>query len=128
MIRLGQLIAAKLLADADVTDLIGDNVYPLHIPDEVDYPTVVFARTGLIIEDTKDFGSDIDEVTIKIADRNYANSEDIAYAVQKSIKSMRGDVSKGIRVEMVTVVDEVEYELDDAYVQELTINVKSTYE
>ena len=90
-------IMTRLLADAPLTTIVGNKIYPVVAEQDVRRPYVTVRRTGVAPTIVKNQNSDKDEVVFNIAayDDTYKKCIDILAAVRTVIDGFQG-TSNGI--------------------------------
>lgn len=105
MLNIGLAVFHLLTNSADVTQYVGDNIFPLVVPnadedgENVPFPFITFSRSGIDPEYAKDYDqSDTVNVSVDIWSRSYKESVLIATAVRKALEAKRGEWA-GVRVQ-----------------------------
>ena len=125
MIKIGKVVSSYLLSSTELTDIIGDKIYPIFKKDNGEYPILVYVRESRLDDSTKDLDDSEEQMTITIGDNSYARSVDVADIVETLLKSSRGYVFDGIEITSCDIVDTPEFEEEDIYVQQVTFNIGS---
>lgn len=127
-IRTGLHIIEVLNASRDVTDYVGDRIYPVVVPmGAPSYPFVTFANNGSAPESTKD-GDLQDNVSCDVAvvDKSYAGSLEIGNAVRYAIDGKTGQYETFSVTECEFVDWQEDYNMQlDAYVVTMTFEIKT---
>lgn len=85
----------KLIADdASAFALVGNRVYPLHLPDNPTYPAVVVKKVNTIPSKNKSQPSPVDRVSVQIdcLSGDYGESNNTSEIVRLAVDGFRGDV------------------------------------
>lgn len=127
-IRTGLHIIEVLGANKDVTDYVGNKVYPVAIPmSTISYPFVTFETYGTAPESTKD-GDLQDNVSCDVAvvSKNYADALEIGNAVRYAIDGKTGQY-ESFSVTQCEFADwQEDYSLQlDAYVVTMSFEIKT---
>lgn len=89
----GILIYEKLSNSADVSALVGNNIFPLTVPDTSELPHIVYGVKTLTPDYVKTssgvYGGVVDymEVHIEISSMNYKELQDIVLKVRRELES-----------------------------------------
>ena len=121
MINIGTSIKT-ILTDETLNNLLGgdDKVCPIIMPEEIDYPFIVYRATGMNTDDNKDNSVDIDIVTIMIIAGNYDSSVTIATRVRNLMETFTSDLINDVKL-----VNRQEEQNEDAFIQMLTFDVEN---
>ena len=129
MIDVLKVIYSLLMASTPVTDLVGDDIYPVIVPNKddtgenIDYPLIVMRRT-LTPEPVKSCGNcDIATVEVMCFSTRYYESIDLAQAVRDTLDKFRGNVD-GIIISDIRLDSVTEDFSENAYYQQLSFEVK----
>lgn len=116
-ISIGTHIYEKLKASDKVTGLVGDKFYPLSTKEQTTFPFIVYNRTELTPNETKDrYGSgDNVSVEVVVADSSYISSVNIAEAVRSALEHKRGEYAA------FSVTDAKLLACDEAFIEETFI-------
>lgn len=86
MISTGKTIYDLLQASTVLSGLVGDNIFPLVIPEDTPLPCIVYERS-FINQNTKDgFATSNSSFVIVAISETYDNSIDIAEAIYEALK------------------------------------------
>jgi len=96
--KAGQYIYAKLTAATAVTDLVGTRIYPVFLPQNAEYPAIVYLVDNEPHTVTKDTPADLDIARVKFhfwasaaqGENGYQSVEDIDYAVREALDFVGG--------------------------------------
>ena len=115
----GKEIYSLLNGNDSLTGVVGSKIYPIIAEKETTYPFIVYKRSNIIPDYTKDFHFK-DEVIIDIicVSDNYSESVDIASMVRDILEDKRFADIESIKLESAD-----EDFIDDAYVQTLSFNL-----
>lgn len=119
----------QILEESDeIKAIIGNDehkIFPLLQPDNLNFPFIVHARTGLSVQYTKDieignYGwSNTINYTITCVSNDYIQCIELANAVRHAVETYRWK-TKDIYIHPIQLLTATEYTLDnDAFVEEL---------
>ena len=118
-LKVGKEIYSHLKENKSLTDIVGNKIYPIIVEKDTNYPFIVYKRSNVIPDYTKDYHFK-DDVIVDIicVSNHYVESVEIASVVRESLEDKRiGDINS-IRLESAD-----EDFIDDAYIQTLTFNL-----
>jgi hypothetical protein len=116
MIKIGETIYNILSNDIDVTEIVGNKIYPLVADVGTTFPFIVYKKSSYVPEYTKDGISKKNAIVeITIASDNYKQGVDIADKVFKAITT----ADTKFRLENNT-----EDWLEDTFIQNLIFNIQ----
>lgn len=120
-LRIGKEIYSLLNGCDELTKLVGNKIYPIIVEKETSYPFIVYKRTTIIPDYTKDFHFK-DSVLLDIicVSDDYSESIDIASIVRELLEDKRFN-SMGI--ESIKVESADEDFIDNAYIQTISFNI-----
>ena len=118
-LEVGKEIYSLLNGDARLTTLVENKIYPIIVVKETTYPFIVYKRSNIIPDYTKDFHLK-DNVIIDIicVSNDYAQGIEIAEIVRDILEDKRTKDIQSIKLESAD-----EDFIDDAYVQTLSFNL-----
>ena len=118
-LKVGKEIYSHLKENKSLTDIVGNKIYPIIVEKDTNYPFIVYKRSNVIPDYTKDYHfKDFVIVDIICVSNHYVESVEIASLVRESLEDKRiGDINS-IRLESAD-----EDFIDDAYIQTLTFNL-----
>ena len=118
-LKVGKEIYSHLKENKSLTDIVGNKIYPIIVEKDTNYPFIVYKRSNVIPDYTKDYHfKDYVIVDIICVSNHYVESVEIASLVRESLEDKRiGDINS-IRLESAD-----EDSIDDAYIQTLTFNL-----
>ncbi|WP_348725290.1 tail completion protein gp17 [Parabacteroides goldsteinii] len=118
-LKVGKVIFSLLNGNSDLTAFVNNKIYPIIVEKETTFPFIVYKRSNVIPDYTKDFHFK-DNVIIDIicVSTNYAESIEIAGIVRNILEDKRYDDIQSIKLESAD-----EDYTDDAYVQTLSFNL-----
>ena len=121
MINIGTNIKA-ILTEPHLNSLLGgdDRICPIVMPEEMDYPFIVYRATGLDNDDNKDVTVDVDIVTMIVVAADYDASVDIAMKVRDLMENYTDSKINDIKLR-----NRQEDQNADAFLQILTFNVEN---
>lgn len=118
-LKVGKEIYSHLKENKSLTDIVGNKIYPIIVEKDTNYPFIVYKRSNVIPDYTKDYHFK-DDVIVDIicVSNHYVESVEIATLVRESLEDKKyGDIVS-IRLESAD-----EDFIDDAYIQTLTFNL-----
>lgn len=130
-ILIGLHIKRTLEADADVTRLAGNRIYPLVVPQGVDtYPFICYDVSGASGDDTKDgVVDDIATVSMAVIAKTYEEAIVLGNLVRKAFEGKTAGYEEFDVVECMNMAYNDEYiEALDAYGINLSIDFKTISE
>ena len=118
-LEVGKEIYSILSKNKSLTDIVGNKIYPIIVEKDTNYPFIVYKRSNVIPDYTKDYHfKDYVIVDIICVSNHYVESVEIASLVRESLEDKRiGDINS-IRLESAD-----EDFIDDAYIQTLSFNL-----
>lgn len=116
-LNIGKAIYTILQTSID----IDKKIYPLIADEGTTFPFIIYKRTGLTPESTKDNTNENVSVEINIASSNYSESIDLAIKVRKALEHKKGTYSD-IAIEDIVIDDATEDYIEDTFIQTLTFN------
>ena len=118
-LKVGKEIYSHLKENKSLTDIVGNKIYPIIVEKDTNYPFIVYKRSNVIPDYTKDYHfKDYVIVDIICVSNHYVESVEIASLVRESLEDKKyGDIVS-IRLESAD-----EDFVDDAYIQTLTFNL-----
>lgn len=121
-LKVGKEIYSLLNGSSLLTDIVGSKIYPIIVEKETTYPFIVYKRSNIIPNYTKDFHFK-DEVIIDVicVSNDYSESVDIASMVRDILEDKRFTGIESIKLESAD-----EDFMDDAYIQTLSFNLTIT--
>lgn len=94
---------------------IDKKIYPLIADEGTTFPFIIYKRTGLTPESTKDNTNENVSVEINIASSNYSESIDLAIKVRKALEHKKGTYSD-IAIEDIVIDDATEDYIEDTFI------------
>ena len=121
-IQIGKVINALLNADTNLSEMIGNRVFPIVSKEGTQYPFVVYRRNSVTPTYCKDgLASETASVDIVIASNTYTNSIEVADRVRAAIDK-RACVFQDTTVSNIEMTTAEEDFVDDTYIQTLNFN------
>ena len=118
-LNMGKAIYTILQTSID----IDKKIYPLIADEGTTFPFIIYKRTGLTPESTKDNTNENVSVEINIASSNYSESIDLAIKVRKALEHKKGTYSD-IAIEDIVIDDATEDYIEDTFIQTLTFKIE----
>ena len=118
-LNIGKAIYTILQTSID----IDKKIYPLIADEGTTFPFLIYKRTGLTPESTKDNTNENVSVEINIASSNYSESIDLAIKVRKALEHKKGTYSD-IAIEDIVIDDATEDYIEDTFIQTLTFKIE----
>lgn len=128
-ILIGLHIKRTLEADADVTRLAGNRIYPIVVPQGVDtYPFICYDVSGASGDDTKDgVVDDIATVSMAVIAKTYEDAIVLGNSVRKAFDGKTAEYDEFEVEDCMNISYNDEYiEALDAYAINLGIDFKTT--
>jgi hypothetical protein len=99
---IGKLIYSRLSTDGAILAYVGSKIYPDIVPQNVQYPFVVYTITNSTPVDYKDGQSNLEEIEIQIDvyTQNYDDTQDLANLIRNRLDRFVGTV-EGIEVQSI---------------------------
>ncbi len=121
-LKVGKEIYSLLNGSSSLTDIVGSKIYPIIVEKKTTYPFIVYKRSNIIPDYTKDFHFK-DEVIIDIicVSNNYSESINIASIVRNILEDKRFADIESIKLESAD-----EDFIENAYIQTLSFNLTIT--
>lgn len=118
-LNIGKAIYTILQTSID----IDKKIYPLIADEGTTFPFIIYKRTGLTPESTKDNTNENVSIEINIASSNYSESIDLAIKVRKALEHKKGTYSD-IAIEDIVIDDATEDYIEDTFIQTLTFKIE----
>lgn len=118
-LNIGKAIYTILQTSID----IDKKIYPLIADEGTTFPFIIYKRTGLTPESTKDNTNENVSVEINIASSNYSESIDLAIKVRKALEHKKGTYSD-IAIEDIVIDNATEDYIEDTFIQTLTFKIE----
>ena len=118
-LKVGKEIYSHLKENKSLTDIVGNKIYPIIVEKDTNYPFIVYKRSNVIPDYTKDYHfKDYVIVDIICVSNQYVESVEIASLVRESLEDKKyGDI---ISIKLEGADEDF---IDDAYIQTLTFNL-----
>ena len=102
---IGKLIYNRLSTDGDILAYVGTKIYPDIVPQNVQYPFVVYTIVNSLPVDFKDGQSNLEEITLQIDvyTQSYDDTQDLANLIRNRLDRFTGTV-EGIDVQTIKYV------------------------
>jgi hypothetical protein len=99
---IGKLIYSRLSTDGAILAYVGSKIYPDIVPQNVQYPFVVYTITNSTPVDYKDGQSNLEEIEIQIDvyTQNYDDTQDLANIIRNRLDRFVGTV-EGVEVQSI---------------------------
>jgi hypothetical protein len=99
---IGKLIYSRLSTDGAILSYVGSKIYPDIVPQNVQYPFVVYTITNSTPVDYKDGQSNLEEIEIQIDvyTQNYDDTQDLANLIRNRLDRFVGTV-EGVEVQSI---------------------------
>jgi hypothetical protein len=99
---IGKLIYSRLSTDGAILAYVGSKIYPDIVPQNVQYPFVVYTITNSIPVDYKDGQSNLEEISIQVDvyTQNYDDTQDLANLIRNRLDRFVGTV-EGVEVQSI---------------------------
>lgn len=124
-IQIGKAIYSILSADAELSALVGDRIFPLIAISETEYPFIVFRRDSILPSYSKDgINSDVTTVSILCVSSDYAQSALVADLTLSALSGKRGTF-EGEIIDSIRLIEASEDFQEDAFVQSIKITINT---
>jgi hypothetical protein len=99
---IGKLIYSRLSTDGAILAYVGSKIYPDIVPQNVQYPFVVYTITNSTPVDYKDGQSNLEEIELQIDvyTQNYDDTQDLANLIRNRLDRFVGTV-EGVEVQSI---------------------------
>lgn len=117
------IVIKSLLKTSRVNEDIEGRIYPV-IAQDVPYPFVVYARTGVAPSGSKDHFSDEDSATVMVSviAAKYEESIQIADKIEASLRRRRTTI-EGFEISEIRLIEADEDFQNGAYIQNLVFTI-----
>ena len=128
-IQIGKAIYSILSADAELSALVGNRIFPLIAvkahDEETIYPFIVFRRDSINPSYSKDgINSDITTVSILCVSNDYEQSALVADLALSALSGKRGTF-EGEIIDSIRLIEASEDFQEDAFVQSIKITINT---
>lgn len=126
MIKVGKAIYGILANNEQLRVQINNKIFPLVATEKTTFPFIVYKRVQTKDNpDTKDrlLCNFISSITISIVSDKYEDGLNIADNVINSLVNFKGEIA-GFDIKRIVIDNSDEEYSDDAYVQNITFNIK----
>lgn len=102
---IGKLIYSRLSTDGDILAYVGTKIYPDIVPQNVQYPFVVYTIVNSLPVDFKDGQSNLEEITLQVDvyTQNYDDTQELSNLIRNRLDRFVGTV-EGIEVQTIKYV------------------------
>jgi hypothetical protein len=99
---IGKLIYSRLSTDGAILAYVGSKIYPDIVPQNVQYPFVVYTITNSIPVDYKDGQSNLEEISLQVDvyTQNYDDTQDLSNLIRNRLDRFVGTV-EGVEVQSI---------------------------
>jgi hypothetical protein len=99
---IGKLIYSRLSTDGAILAYVGSKIYPDIVPQNVQYPFVVYTITNSTPVDYKDGQSNLEEIELQIDvyTQNYDDTQDLSNLIRNRLDRFVGTV-EGVEVQSI---------------------------
>ena len=120
-LSIGAHVYKKLSDSTELEKLVADKIYAISTKTETSFPFVIYKRSSLVPEYTKDrYGTgDTVSVEVAVASDNYLNSVTIAEEVRKALENKRGQYDN------FKLMSADEDFIEDTFIQRLVFSFKT---
>lgn len=103
-------IVRLLKTNTDITDIVGQKIFPLQAPPNYSLPMIIYAISDNQPQDSKDGKSTLDvyEMQITMLNRDYADIVKLANEVRSQLDYTKEYTYGGITLQLVYFIDEIE--------------------
>lgn len=122
-LQTGKAINALLSANEEVTNKVGDRIYPLVSKVDCEFPFIVYQRMSVVPSYTKDgLIAEEQNYNITVLADTYSESVELADAVRDSLELEHGEFG-GQYIRNIKLTSVNESWVSDTYVQELNFTI-----
>jgi len=102
---IGKLIYSRLSTDGEILAYVGSKIYPDIVPQNVQYPFVVYAIVNSLPVDFKDGQSNLEEITLQVDvyTQNYDDTQILSNLIRNRIDRFVGTL-EGVEVQSIKYV------------------------
>lgn len=102
---IGKLIYSRLSTDGDILAYVGTKIYPDIVPQNVQYPFVVYTIVNSLPIDFKDGQSNLEEITLQVDvyTQNYDDTQELSNLIRNRLDRFVGTV-EGVEVQTIKYV------------------------
>jgi hypothetical protein len=99
---IGKLIYSRLSTDGAILAYVGSKIYPDIVPQNVQYPFVVYTITNSTPVDYKDGQSNLEEIEIQVDvyTQNYDDTQDLSNLIRNRLDRFVGTI-EGVEVQSI---------------------------
>lgn len=125
-ISIGKHLNSRLSASEAIKNLVGDRIYAISTKTSTSFPFVIFKRSGLTPNATKDRHGAGDNVIVDIvvASDNYASSVEVAEAIRASLDNKRGKYEAFDVIDSRLISTDEDF-IEDTFIQRLTFSFET---
>lgn len=125
-LSIGAHVYKRLSDSTELAKLVSDKIYAISTKTETSFPFVVYKRSSLVPEYTKDrYGTgDTVSVEVVVASDNYLNAVTIAEEVRKALENKRGQYDN-FNVIDANLMSADEDFIEDTFIQHLVFSFKT---
>lgn len=123
-IKIGKAVYSALGGDERLSAIVGDRIFPVAVEKDTPYPFIVYRRTNIIPEYTKDLHlNDTVVVEVSCVSPDYSESIDMATITREALEDKR---FKGQGIGRIRLDSASEEYADNAFVQTITFSIKTS--
>jgi hypothetical protein len=99
---IGKLIYSRLSTDGEILAYVGSKIYPDIVPQNVQYPFVVYTIVNSLPVDFKDGQSNLEEITLQVDvyTQNYDDTQKLSNLIRNRLDRFIGIV-EGVEVQSI---------------------------
>jgi Protein of unknown function (DUF3168) len=99
---IGKLIYSRLSTDGEILAYVGSKIYPDIVPQNVQYPFVVYTIVNSLPVDFKDGQSNLEEITLQVDvyTQNYDDTQQLSNLIRNRLDRFVGIV-EGVEVQSI---------------------------
>jgi hypothetical protein len=99
---IGKLIYSRLSTDGEILAYVGSKIYPDIVPQNVQYPFVVYTIVNSLPVDFKDGQSNLEEITLQVDvyTQNYDDTQELSNLIRNRLDRFVGTV-EGVEVQSI---------------------------
>lgn len=116
--KIGKDLTEILLSNSEITNVIGDKVFPLVANAGTTFPFIVYRRSGYTPASNKDYTNETVQVELAILSENYIDSVQLADLVGTYLETKTTD-----SIDEIKVINSSEEFIDDTYIQKIYLEI-----
>lgn len=125
-LSISEHVYEKLRTSNGLKELAGDKIFPLSTKTSTTFPFIVFKRSGLVPNYTKDRHDTGDNCTVEVLvfDDNYFNSIKVAELVRSALENKKGEYDMFSVVSAKVLLSDEEF-MSDTFIQRIIFSFET---